>query len=225
MGKAVFKILALAALVAAVEYFFGWSEIFSSIERAAKARENGEAEFLLAMSAGCAFGLPLSLCYLASGAAFGFAKGWALCAAGLATSGALGFCLGRVAVPKKFADSLREKFKIPRAPNGRAMFNINFFVRAVPGIPYWAQNVSLGAARTGFGLYMAVNIAVQGAIAGAMNFLGSSAAHGGAEKYAAFAVLAAVLAAFHISANIAYKKSAKKSADKKSRPGERAGDC
>ena len=64
----------------------------------------------------------------------------------------------------------------------------------------------MGGLRTGFALYMSVNLIGQGAIAGAMNFFASSMSEEGAKKYAAFVALVAVLAVFHISANVYYKK-------------------
>ena len=138
--------------------------------------------------------------------AFGFWFGWGVCAAVLAVSSAIGYALGRFFFPDSVLRGLLRKIPFASDPCGAGMFNVNFAVRVVPGIPYWVQNVVLGGMRTGFALYMSVNLIGQGAIAGAMNFFASSMSEEGAKKYAAFVALVAVLAVFHISANVYYKK-------------------
>lgn len=200
------RLALLAAAVAGVEIFYGWGELFSRFDSFAKGFSDSPVLFWLLMSIGCAFAFPLSICYLFAGAAFGFGAGWLLSLGVLAVSSALGYWLGVFFVPKSFPERVAAKFGISTDFSERAMFNVNFAVRVIPGIPYWVQNVFLGAIRSKFPLYMFVNIAAQGAIAGAMNFVGSSLSDGGYGKYAAFAVLVAVLAAFHICANLRYKK-------------------
>ena len=197
--------VALAA-IAGAEILYGWGELFSRFDSFAKGFSDSPVLFWLLMSAGCALAFPLSVCYLFAGAAFGFGAGWLLSLGVLAVSSALGYGLGVFFVPKTFPRRVAAKFGISTDFSERTMFNVNFAVRVVPGIPYWVQNVFLGAIRSKFPLYMFVNIAAQGAIAGAMNFVGSSLSCGGYGKYAAFGVLAAVLAAFHICANLRYKK-------------------
>lgn len=206
MKAGVFKICAAAALVAAVEIFIGWGELFSLVGDVARAHSDSAFLFFCLMSVGCAFGFPLSLCYLLAGAAFGFWFGWGVCAAVLAVSSAIGYALGRFFFPDSVLRGLLRKIPFASDPCGAGMFNVNFAVRVVPGIPYWVQNVVLGGMRTGFALYMSVNLIGQGAIAGAMNFFASSMSEEGAKKYAAFVALVAVLAVFHISANVYYKK-------------------
>lgn len=200
------KFALLVAAIAGAEILYGWGELFSRFDSFAKGFSDSPVLFWLLMSAGCALAFPLSVCYLFAGAAFGFGAGWLLSLGVLAVSSALGYWLGVFFVPKTFPRRVAAKFGISTDFSERTMFNVNFAVRVVPGIPYWVQNVFLGAIRSKFPLYMFVNIAAQGAIAGAMNFVGSSLSCGGYGKYAAFGVLAAVLAAFHICANLRYKK-------------------
>lgn len=71
-------------------------------------------------------------------------------------------------------ESLLIKFKIK--PNPYNLANVNFFVRAVPGIPYFVQNLILGGLRSNFATYIVVNLAVQGAIGAVVIYIGSAAA-------------------------------------------------
>lgn len=206
MKTGILKICVAVAIVAGVEFFIGWGELFALVGDVARKYSDSAFLFFCLMSVGCAFGFPLSLCYLLSGAAFGFLRGWGVCVAVLAVSSAIGYALGRFFFPDSVVRGLLRKIPFAADPCGAGMFNVNFAVRVVPGIPYWAQNAVLGGIRTRFALYMAVNLIGQGAIAGAMNFFASTMAEEGERKYAAFAVLVAVLAVFHIAANVYYKK-------------------
>ncbi len=203
------KAAAAVAVIASVEWLCGWGRLFAWIEGVAKANDDSLAVFFVLMSVGCAFAFPLSLCYLFAGAAFGFWAGWGVCVAVLLVSSAIGYALGRFFMPEGVLRRMALRVGVSPDPSGSGMFNINFFVRVVPGIPYWIQNVVLGGMRPNFALYMGVNVAAQGAIAGAMNFLGASVSGGGPAKYAAFAVLIAVLAAFHACVNAFYKMRGK----------------
>lgn len=207
MLKTIFRISLLVLMIALVEIFFGWSELFAFVEHTAKNNENSIEIFFLLMSIGCAFAFPLSFCYLFAGVAFGFLQGWGICLAILLLSSIIGYFLGRFFVPQNWVEKLCLRFGIDSNPRGRAMFNANFLVRVIPGIPYWIQNVILGGLRSDLILYIAVNLFAQGAIAGTMNYFASSLSEGGYAKYVAFAVLVVVLAIFHISVNIFYKKS------------------
>ena len=207
MLKIGLRISALIALVVLVEVFFGWSELFAFVEQTAKSNENSLLIFFALMSVGCAFAFPLSFCYLFAGTAFGFLTGWGICFAVLGVSSVIGYFLGRFFVPQAWVEKLCGHFNIDANPRGRSMFNANFLVRVIPGIPYWIQNVILGGLRSDFLLYIGVNLIAQGAIAGAMNYFASSLSEGGVSKYIAFVVLVIVLTIFHIGGNFAYKKS------------------
>ncbi len=210
MLKTIARVSVLLALIVSVELFYGWAELFALIENLARENENSLFIFFLLMSIGCACAFPLSFCYLFAGVAFGFCKGWSVCVAILAVSSSIGYFIGRFAIPEKTALLIRKKFGVGDLLNGRSIFNANFFVRVVPGIPYVVQNILLGGIRSYFPLYIAVNLVAQGAIAGAMNYMASSVNEDGYGKYVAFALLFVVLAIFHILTNIAYKKMSRK---------------
>lgn len=193
MERFLVKILAAAAFAAAFELLFGWGELLRLCLDFA--RENGDPfAFLIVMGVGCAFPLSLSLCYLFAGAAFPFFEAWALCILGLFISSSIGFFFGRFLVPENSLESLAGRFKIGRVKT-LGLANVNFFVRAVPGIPYFLQNIILGGMRTPFAMYAAVNLAVQGAIAAAMVYIGSAAASDSSawRKLWVFGILVAVL--------------------------------
>ncbi len=209
MFKTIARVVALLALIFSVEIFYGWSELFALIETVAQQNENSLLIFFLLMSIACACAFPLSFCYLFAGAAFGFWKGWGVCVSILAVSSSIGYLLGRFAISENTACWIREKFGVGDLIGGRSIFNANFFVRVVPGIPYVVQNILLGGIRSYFPLYIAVNVVAQGAIAGAMNYVSSTLGEDGYGKYIAFIILFAVLTTFHILTNIAYKKSRK----------------
>lgn len=208
--SAVVKLVLAAVAIGAVEFFYGWGELFGLVEKIAQSNNDSLAIFFFLMSVGCALAFPLSFCYLFAGAAFGFGRGWAVCVAVLAVSSAIGYLLGRFLFPSAFIEKICRRIGIKEDSGTLFMFNANFLVRVVPGIPYWVQNVVLGGIRSNFVLYMLVNLAAQGAIAGAMTFLGSSVSGKGNEKYYAFAILVAVLAVFHIGVNFAYRRFSRK---------------
>lgn len=97
-------------------------------------------------------------------------------------------------MPENSLELLAGRFKIGRVKT-LGLANVNFFVRAVPGIPYFLQNIILGGMRTPFAMYVAVNLAVQGAIAAAMVYIGSAAASDSSawRKLWVFGILVAVL--------------------------------
>ena len=193
MGRFLVKFLAAAAFAAAFELLFGWGELLRLCLDFARENDNPFA-FLAVMGVGCAFPFSLSLCYLFAGAAFPFFEAWALCVIGLFISSSIGFFFGRFLVPENALESVAARFKIG-AVKSLGLANVNFFVRAVPGIPYFLQNIILGGMRTSFAMYAAVNLAVQGAIAAAMVYMGSAAASDSPawRKLWVFGILIAVL--------------------------------
>lgn len=174
MRRFIVKFLAAAAFAVAFELLFGWGEALRLCLDFARENDNPFA-FLAVMGVGCAFPFSLSLCYLFAGAAFPFFEAWVLCLLGLFASSSIGFLFGRFLVPESALKSLAARFKIG-LENPASLANVNFFVRAVPGIPYFLQNIILGGMRTPFAAYAAVNLAVQGAIGAAMVYMGSAAA-------------------------------------------------
>lgn len=191
MKRFIFVFALAAVLIAAFQYLFGWNDFFCRLEELVKETGNPWV-FLAVMGIGCAFGLPLSFAYLYGGMAFGVFGGWVLSLGGLLASGSIGYMLGRYVLDRATAEKFRSKVKLD---SKKRLYRLNFYVRAVPGIPYWTQNIILGSVHTGFKTYTLSNICVQGAIALAMNYLGANVVAEGAGKYWAFAVLIVVLAA------------------------------
>ena len=95
-------------------------------------------------------------------------------------------------------EKLRLKLRLGD-PDGSRMFQINFFVRVFPGIPYTMQNIVLGGMRSEFKMYMIVNMAAQGAIAFFGNLMGYLVAAGTESEYyfIALGILILVLVAAH----------------------------
>lgn len=199
--------LALFTLVIlAIEFFFGWGELINTAQDFATRNENPPA-FLLVMGLGTALGVPLSACYLFAGASFGTLCGWGYTLVGLLFSGSLGYFLGKFVTP----ESLVKKFsKRARIDKKSKLVDINFFVRAIPALPYWTQNILLGGLQTDFKTYTLANILTQGAIALVMCFLGANLAKDGLLKYAAILLL--IIAMFAIR-KILKRLSSEKSPD------------
>jgi len=167
------KILVFLFLAVAFEYIFGWRKLLDLCLQFAESNNNPFI-FLAIMGIGCALPFSLSICYLFAGAAFPFLQAWIICLAGLFISSSIGYVFGRFIVPPNILESLLIKFKIK--PNPYNLANVNFFVRAVPGIPYFVQNLILGGLRSNFATYIVVNLAVQGAIGAVVIYIGSAAA-------------------------------------------------
>ncbi len=183
--KNILKIALFIAAVVAVQLLYGWPELIADMKGFAETHNNPFAFFAI-MSTGCAIGLPLSFCTLYAGAAFGAFWGSVLSVGGICISSAIGYAIGRFAFPGDIVENFKRRFNIS---NPRNMFDLNFFVRAVPGIPYCMQNFLLGGMNSDLKVYMVLGVAIQGLFAVAMNVLGSSFSQGGYLKYIAIAVI------------------------------------
>ena len=190
------KLFALIAAMALGGYFFSSSGLMGELGAFFEKNSNPYI-FLLVMSVGCALPLPLTFCYVYAGMTFNPALAWILCAAGLFFSSGIGYFLGRFAMAKSSIERLCLRFNFNMALKKNS-FRLNFFVRAVPGIPYWVQNILLASAGTSYGLYSFVNICVQGLIALSMILFFGGFKEGDYSMIAVFVVLAVILA-------IAYK--------------------
>ena len=190
------KILPLVLLALFVHFAWGWGNSFEWLKEFIRMHEN-PGIFFAVMGFGCALFFPLSWCYLYAGGAFGLFQAWALCMAGLFVSGSIGFLLGKFFTSKNLLLKLERRFKVPVLCE-RKIYHINFFIRAVPGVPYGAQNIILGGIGTNFSTYTFVNMTVQGMMALAMNLLGSSLFRdGGPVKVGVFVCLALALFLAH----------------------------
>ncbi len=206
--KIFLRVALFCSIITLVEYAFGWGVVFEEMKMLAL--ESGSAElFFLGMGIGCALGLPVSLCYFSAGAAFGILEGWGLCLMALVLSSTMGFFAGRFILPCGWAESRLKRSALSgvmakmgvgnvvgKIGTARADFDICFFIRAVPGVPYWLQNIFLGALSVRFGVYFFVGLFVQGAIALAVICIGAAAADSSWVGIPVFALLVAVLAIF-----------------------------
>ena len=209
MKKQIPKLILLAAIIFGVECFIGWGDLLDFLIDLVKQHSNPYV-FFIVMGIGCALPLSLSFCYLFAGAAFPFWQAWTLCMGGLAMSSMLGYFIGRFFVSKERIEALSEKFKLGDT-NGESYARINFFVRAIPGIPYFLQNIILGGIRSSFGLYVIINLLVQGVIAMAMVRLGASAVAQTShlERALVISLLVCVLVIIHFLIRCYYKKLCK----------------
>ena len=187
--KSFIRMSILIVAIIAVQLLYGWFELFELLKSFAENNANPFV-FLTIMSLGCAIGLPISFCTLFSGAAFGIVLGSALSIFGIAISSLLGYVVGKYFLPLEQIQTLKKKFSID---NKKTMFDLNFYIRAVPGIPYSMQNVILGAMNSELKLYILMSISIQGTIAVVMNILGASFTDDSIAKYIAFAILVLVI--------------------------------
>lgn len=172
MLRLFFNILLLITLLALFQFIIGWQEFLDFCLNFIRSNNNPFL-FILVMGIGCALPFSLSLCYLYAGAAFPFFIAWPLCLFGLFISSSFGYMIGRFILPRHILDSLLSRFKL-QSPKLIHIVNANFFVRAIPGIPYFIQNILLGGIATPFKTYIIVNLIVQGLIGAVMIFIGSS---------------------------------------------------
>lgn len=203
------KLLLLSAVIAAVQYFVGFGALFEYLKNLVRSNSSPEV-FVLVMGIGCAAGLPLSFCYLFAGAVYPFWTAWPLCLCGLFTSASLGYLAGVFLAPKNLAERMFSKFGFSLRERG--MMNLNFIVRVAPVMPYSAQNILLGAAGSGYGVYMLVNMLVQAAISVVMLLLsGAIFAQGGIDlkRGAIIAALIIVIAIEHWILRKIYPRSNK----------------
>ncbi len=189
--KSLLKFFVLIIAIVGIEYFYGWGALFSDIEVFAKEHDNPFI-FLLVISFGCAIGFPISFCTLFAGAAFGAFFGSVLSIVGILISSFLGYFIGKFFFPKEIVDKIEKRFSIS---SRKTMFDLNFYVRAVPGITYSMQNFILGALCSEIKMYLIVGVSIQGAFAIAMNILGASFADDSFAKYISLAILIVVIVA------------------------------
>ena len=202
MQKWVLKAGLLAALIVSVEFAFGWAEGYAALRDFAQARSN-PAAFVAAMGLGCAIGLPVSWCYFFSATAFGLWAGWGCCLAGLWTSSTIGFFASRLFLPRAALGPLLGRFNLKigrfnlRMGEAEAECHLNFFVRAIPGVPYFMQNMLLAGIGTPYAMYSAMTMLVQGPIALAVCFFADAVRSSSYANAAAALLLVAALAAVH----------------------------
>lgn len=162
------KVILVILAAVAVQYFWGFAQIVGAFEDFAK--DNSSAYvFLPVMGMGCAVGVPLSFCYVFAASAYALPKAFLLCIIGLFTSSLIGFFIGNVFSELPYVKKLKNEF-LPKHAEDAIYFKLNFFIRAIPGVPYFAQNLILASVskKTQLFTYLLINICVQGLIALAM---------------------------------------------------------
>lgn len=187
-----FAFVAVVILAGCVFIFPNSFEEFSALLR----KNSNPYIFLLFMSVGCALPMPLTFCYMYAGLTFHPVLAWVLCVGGLFFSSTIGYFLGRLTGSAILAERMCLKFKFDISSKKNS-FGLNFFVRAVPGVPYWAQNIVLASVGTSYFLYEFVNICVQGLISLFMVLFFDRVMKGGFETIFIFAILAIILAFFY----------------------------
>ncbi|MDY6068775.1 MAG: hypothetical protein SPI34_03550 [Opitutales bacterium] len=163
-AKIVFIILAAIC----IQYFWGFAQIVEAFEEFAQNNSSAYV-FLPVMGMGCAVGVPLSFCYVFAASAYALPKAFLLCIMGLFTSSLIGFFIGNVFSELPYVRGLKNKF-LPQHAENTIYFKLNFFIRAIPGVPYFAQNLILASLskKSQIFTYLLINICVQGLIALAM---------------------------------------------------------
>ena len=199
--KSLLKVCFLVLIIGVVQYFYGWTVLFDDLKCFAQ-ENNNPVVFLATMSFGCAIGFPISFCTLFAGAAFGAFFGSVLSVVGIIISSFLGYYIGRFFCPEELIKKVKSRFSIS---SNRSMFDINFYVRAIPGLTYSMQNFVLGAMESDIKMYMLLCVSIQGAIAVAMNVLGASFSDEGCAKYIAIAILIVVIILIRVVFRRQYK--------------------
>ncbi len=182
-------------LLALCMYIFFISEYSNSAKEFLEANKNPWL-FLAVIGVATVFGFPVSACYLIAGAVFGVMYGFLLCLAGIFLSSSFSYMLGRFCLPNGKLKSYLEKFSVGKFL-GANLASVNFFVRAIPGVPYMFQGLILAALKTNYLVYMFVAISVQGGIAFCMCLFGSGLATAALEKIAVGIILILLLSVFH----------------------------
>lgn len=117
--------------------------------------------FLIAMVLLPVIGAPVSLFYVAAGGGFPPLTGILLGCVGLVGSTAIGYLVGRWAVSESVRDRLLAR--IPQIDHLSELHCVRatILIRAVPGVPFWLQNLTLGAARVPFVSYILLSVSIQ----------------------------------------------------------------
>lgn len=210
MMKTAIKLCIIILVLALLNYFFGFQETCENLKSLMQNNAN-PAIFLSVMGIACAFAFPVSWCYIFAGTAFGLWIGWSLCVLGIFISASLGFFVSKLFLKKESIKLLLKKFKVENTSLKNGEVHANFFVRAVPGVPYFLQNVILEYIGSNYFLYILSAILIQGAISFVVILFTSGLAESSHQKILAGGILIALLALFHF---LLLKKFGKKSEEK-----------
>jgi len=182
-------------LIVCVEVFVGWKDILAYLKNIAEI-SNSPLFFILLMGIGSAFGFPVSACYIFAGIAFGIFWGWIYCLTGLFISGTFAYVVVRFFVSEEDFLKIVKFFKI-KTDLSKLKYHANFFLRAIPGTPYFLQNILLAGIKTSYPMYIVMLLLTQGSVALAMNFIVGAFAVGSVRKGIAAGLLILFLACVH----------------------------
>ena len=206
MQKRLIKAAIFIIVILLVEYFFGWRDSYEAFKHFAQTHVTPLA-FICVMSFGCAAGLPVSWCYFFAATAFGVFFGWIYCLVGLFFSALLGFGMTKILLPPAAIAPMLKRFNI-KTDVSEATYHANFFVRAIPGIPYFMQNIMLAEIGSKLGMYLAMTLLVQGPIALAICLFANSIKMNSFRYAIVAALLVVVLTLVHKTMRRFYFKDA-----------------
>lgn len=106
-------------------------------------------------------GFPISAFYVFAGLTFSVPVALTAGGVGLAVNMSLGYLLARTVWREPLRRRLEPRWPRLFALDRNACAQVTLLVRAVPGVPYTAQNYLLGVLAVPFGLYLALSWAVQ----------------------------------------------------------------
>ena len=188
-----------------MEIFLGWRDVFAYLKNLTETT-NSPLFFILLMGIGCAFGFPVSFCYIFAGIGFGIFFGWIYCLIGLFASGTLAYLVVRLFVSEEDFLKIMKRFKL-KMNVSKLKYHANFFLRAIPGTPYFLQNFFLAGIKTPYPMYIVMLLLVQGSVALAMNFMMGVLSGGSYRKIIATLLLVLFLTVVHrVMAKVYLKK-------------------
>ncbi|MGE9290433.1 MAG: VTT domain-containing protein [Puniceicoccales bacterium] len=118
--------------------------------------------FWIAMTILPAIGAPISLFYLAAGGLFSPLLAILLGLLALLGNTTIGYGIGRWALSEVTRGHLLKRWSGMASPSRINGIRAIILIRAVPGVPFWIQNVGLGAAKLPFVPYLALSVTIQG---------------------------------------------------------------
>ncbi|MBC2601053.1 TVP38/TMEM64 family protein [Puniceicoccus vermicola] len=124
--------------------------------------------FLIAMIVLPTVGAPISLFYLAAGGLFPPLPAILIGLIALLGNTTLGYGIGRWALGEMTRTQLLKRWPKIFSPSRLNGIRAVILIRSVPGVPFWIQNVGLGAAKLPFLPYLALSVTIQGTFLTAM---------------------------------------------------------
>ena len=117
--------------------------------------------FFLAMVLLPVIGAPISLFYIAAGGLYPPGLAIIVGSSALIGSTLIGYGVGRWALGEVTQTKLLRRWPRLASPSEINGVRAIILIRAVPGIPFWAQNIGIGAAKLPFWPYLILSVAIQ----------------------------------------------------------------